>query len=596
MIGLMAIGIRCIGQGFRGFHDLVRAILMRYVTHLNSVFMAIVMVLATVAGPGMAAPADHQVVQPRPIQLGTSGGNINDRSSSYCCSGTLGALVEDGAGTQYILSNNHVVGIFNQAVVGDPVNQPGMIDQGCAQTGIVAHFSDLVTIQTSKGRRIKYNAVDAAIAEVVPGQIATDGSILAIGPLSGKTVAPAVGQVVQKSGRTTGHTTGTVLNIDYTTSVGYSMECGGASNQVAYFNNQILIGDGNFSDSGDSGSLIVESGAADPDTGLPRAVGLLFAGSSTATVANPIGAVLSAFGVTLVGGTPVPPGPTGMIAGLVTDADTSAAIAGATVSAGGVTTTTDGAGAYVLDGVDVGTHTVAVSAIGYGDDSQSGVVVNENQTTIADFSLTASPVATLARPGCVTYNTSGGKGGTKNLQVSIKVVDDFGAPVSGAVVDIELTQNGSPHATGSGASTNSSGVVTYNLRNAADAVYSTTVTNISASGLSFSGAGDTPANSFNKGSDATPADFCNSGVSASGADTSRGKSFAAARVANARNSNRLMGMNGVSGHGVGVDENGNPVIDVHVLNNASPSARRAIPASLNGIPVRVSSTDAFIAY
>lgn len=36
----------------------------------------------------------------------------------------------------------------------------------------------------------------------------------------------------------------------------------------------------------------------------PRAVGLLFAGSSSVAIANPIGAVLSAFGVTMVGSGP----------------------------------------------------------------------------------------------------------------------------------------------------------------------------------------------------------------------------------------------------------------------------------------------------
>jgi len=47
---------------------------------------------------------------------------------------------------------------------------------------------------------------------------------------------------------------------------------------------------------GDSGSLMVE------DVGNnPRAVGLLFAGSSSIAVANPIGDVLDFFGVTLVG-------------------------------------------------------------------------------------------------------------------------------------------------------------------------------------------------------------------------------------------------------------------------------------------------------
>jgi hypothetical protein len=56
----------------------------------------------------------------------------------------------------------------------------------------------------------------------------------------------------------------------------------------------VIVGDGpSFSDSGDSGSLIVTRPGK-------RATGLLFAGSNTHTIANPIQEVLSALGVTLV--------------------------------------------------------------------------------------------------------------------------------------------------------------------------------------------------------------------------------------------------------------------------------------------------------
>src|SRR6266849_8967822 len=45
---------------------------------------------------------DHQAVS-RPLLLGTSGGNIYDRSTAWCCSGTLGALVRGNAdGKSYI--------------------------------------------------------------------------------------------------------------------------------------------------------------------------------------------------------------------------------------------------------------------------------------------------------------------------------------------------------------------------------------------------------------------------------------------------------------------------------------------------------------
>src|ERR1051325_7554396 len=116
--------------------------------------------------------AYHQAVQARLIQLGTSGGNVNDRSSLYCCSGTLGSLVQDSAGYQYILSNNHVLGRSNLGVAGEDVNQPGQVDQNCGQTGIVADLSTFVPLKFRKGNTIPLNDVDAAIAAVRSGMVA----------------------------------------------------------------------------------------------------------------------------------------------------------------------------------------------------------------------------------------------------------------------------------------------------------------------------------------------------------------------------------------------------------------------------------------
>ncbi|MCH8188347.1 MAG: hypothetical protein IIB66_06540, partial [Proteobacteria bacterium] len=153
---------------------------------------------------------DHIVGQTRPIELGTSGGNILDRSMLYCCSGTLGCLVQDVLGNQYVLSNNHVLARSNQAEIGEDVNQPGQIDQNCSQDGVIAHLTDFVTIRTSKGRSVFDNEVDAAIAYVVPGAVSPDGSILDIGPVNTTVMDAFLGQQVKKSGRTTGLTAGEV--------------------------------------------------------------------------------------------------------------------------------------------------------------------------------------------------------------------------------------------------------------------------------------------------------------------------------------------------------------------------------------------------
>ena len=66
----------------------------------------------------------HRVDQPFPARLGTSGGNINDFAKGFCYGGTLGALVHDGNGTQYILSNNHVLARTNLGVTGEDIIQP----------------------------------------------------------------------------------------------------------------------------------------------------------------------------------------------------------------------------------------------------------------------------------------------------------------------------------------------------------------------------------------------------------------------------------------------------------------------------------------
>src|SRR5262249_3025556 len=76
----------------------------------------------------------NQNLQSGPIQFGTSGSNRNDSSTSgntiTCCGGTLGALVTRG-GTQYILSNNHVLACTDASsgcTVGGSIVQPGRFD------------------------------------------------------------------------------------------------------------------------------------------------------------------------------------------------------------------------------------------------------------------------------------------------------------------------------------------------------------------------------------------------------------------------------------------------------------------------------------
>ena len=260
-------------------------------------------VVAYVTGPIVAfktSTVSHTVRMPRPIELGVSGGNAYDLANNYCCSGTLGALVTKG-GVQYILSNSHVfagdtdnnVNDPDVSELGNPIDQPGLIDVSCQNIAndYVANLSTLSTLINPAAN------VDCAIAQVIPGMVRTDGSIYEIGVISSTIMEPYVGLLVKKSGRTTGLTRAAITGINATVTVGYGSECNGDS-FTKTFTGQIMVAQtgSKFLNSGDSGSLMVEDVAT-----YPRAVGLLFAGSTWSAIANPISAVISWLGVTMVG-------------------------------------------------------------------------------------------------------------------------------------------------------------------------------------------------------------------------------------------------------------------------------------------------------
>ena len=263
----------------------------------KAIFVGIIVFSLLPVAAGGDSGSAHRVDEPFPIQLGTSGGNINDISGGFCYGGTLGALVKDASGNQYILSNNHVLARTNVATAGEDIIQPGLIDQtpACSQdsTDIVADLSAFIPIQFKAKKIIPTNTVDAAIAQVRGGTVDPTGFIIDIGTLSSDTVAASLNMAVKKSGRTTGLTTGNITAVNATIDVSYG------KGKTARFTNQIVVGSSGFIAAGDSGSLMVGDVATNP-----HAVGLLFAGSSTTTIANPIDDVLSSFSVSMVGSGP----------------------------------------------------------------------------------------------------------------------------------------------------------------------------------------------------------------------------------------------------------------------------------------------------
>src|SRR5437899_12713696 len=209
--------------------------------------------------------------------FGSSGGNVNNIGNAFCCSGTLGSLVKDSSGTEYILSNNHILADTDQATPGENISQPGLVDNNCQPATTVAHFTVAPHLGTN---------VDAALAKLVAGTMNSGGSILGIGVPNPAPVSAKINMGVAKSGRTTGLTCGAVQSVNTSVKVQYQKGCNQGLKFTISYTNQVVVASSTFSAAGDSGSLIVSKSAAHPTA-------LLFAGSSTTTIGNPIGQVLS---------------------------------------------------------------------------------------------------------------------------------------------------------------------------------------------------------------------------------------------------------------------------------------------------------------
>lgn len=241
----------------------------------------------------------------RPAPLGFSVGH------PAITAGTIGARVRDALGRVYILSNNHVLANSNNAQAGDPAYQPGPFDGGTAadQIATLADFQTITFTSTAS------NTMDAAVAlssiDVLDNAVpADDGYGMPNSTIYGDVDGDGLfddrnallGLPVQKYGRTTKLTRGQITGINATVSVCYAVS-GFDCIKAARFVDQLIIEPGSFSGGGDSGSLIVT------DDGNLNPVALLFAGSSTVTIANRIDLVLNRFGVTIDGFDPPPPGP-----------------------------------------------------------------------------------------------------------------------------------------------------------------------------------------------------------------------------------------------------------------------------------------------
>lgn len=343
----------------------------------------------------MFVVGSNPTTRQRPAPLGYSVGHY------AITAGTIGARVKNTAGDVFILSNNHVLANANDANLGDPIYQPGPYDGGTAADQIATLSAYQPLDFSSNGT----NTIDAAIAQSTTAQLgnstplddgygAPNSEIFGDANHDGSfdNVTALLGLNVQKYGRTTELTTGQITGINASVEVCYEVLyifC----IKSAIFVDQVIIEPGQFSGGGDSGSLIVTA------DGVKNPVALLFAGSSTQTIANRIDRVLLQLEVSIDGEQSEPPPPPGP----VTDVAIAAVVAPATITQGStanvdvtvqnvgnqdVTTAFDVTLEDATDGPTIGTETVA--GLPAGADTTLTFTWNTAGVSFGTHTLTAS--------------------------------------------------------------------------------------------------------------------------------------------------------------------------------------------------------------
>jgi hypothetical protein len=198
--------------------------------------------------------------------------------------GTLGMVTYDDK----ILSNAHVIAMdtdtYDFLDRGTPVIQPGSGDRGSLDANKVGELADYIPIDFGPGAE---NYADAAISSIDGSVGASYGEQLDEGGnywVEGWTEV-SQGDIVRKSGRTTGVSTGQVINTNFSGKVYYG-------DQSAYFVDLIVVAQNNYSFAGpgDSGSAVDKDG---------EFVGLLFAGSANSAVVCKAEHIIDGLGITV---------------------------------------------------------------------------------------------------------------------------------------------------------------------------------------------------------------------------------------------------------------------------------------------------------
>ena len=159
----------------------------------------------------------------RPIKPGYSVGH------GKITAGTIGGIFNDKDGDPVILSNNHVLANENNANIGDLIYQPGPADSNQNQNDVgwqepIAGLPYVGTLKKFMKINKTGNLHDSAVAKIHPS-VVNSGLVDDTYPQIGSRLTgfgdPTIGMQVQKCGRTTGYTTGRVLGINASFTIGY---------------------------------------------------------------------------------------------------------------------------------------------------------------------------------------------------------------------------------------------------------------------------------------------------------------------------------------------------------------------------------------
>ena len=281
--------------------------------------------LAPVAPTIMGVPVDVQQSTPvalsltgryRPVRPGGSIGHVS------ITAGTLGFVARTVSGETVAVSNNHVFAASNAAPIGSRIVQPGPADGGFSSSDTVGQLHNFFPIEfRGSGGGGKKNALPAraywatfrspanffarlvgcpyeltlrpragvtrGLAQPTPNRVdvatatpllaSYDPRALLLDRAWASIQNLALGDRVEKVGRTTEHTVGTVAIVEADISVNYG------SSGVADFSGQVGIraDRGEFSAGGDSGSAIWH-------ISRDSLGGLLYAGGDGVTFVNQI--------------------------------------------------------------------------------------------------------------------------------------------------------------------------------------------------------------------------------------------------------------------------------------------------------------------